>query len=852
MGRNLGPLNISQSYQGLVQISGSNILTDGTGSLISSLDVTASFATNATSASYATNATSASYALTSTSASYAATASQADSASFSIYADNTITTGKNLEATQIDKGTPVYFTGSGTSGNIVGILRADASNPARMPAGGIVGEDIATTAEGVVLLDGYIGDIDTSLFASGDEIFVAVGGGYTNEAPTGSANQIQHLGNVEKSAVNGSGVIQMMGESRGLPNLQTNYLWLGDSNGVPQAVASSSIIPSFDTGSLLVTASAVDATTTYTKGDGSTFTTTINNVTSSISASFATTAISASYAVSASQAQNAVSASYAPGADPFPYTGSAIVSGSRITTGSVEISIVGGSNLGGEKFEVLNSDERLGFNVQGGANFGDTNFSSDDGYVNFVAGERNTITGGQTSFIGGGRENTINNSAENAAIIGANSNTLGASRSTIQASNGSTLTHTGTPQSDLYSAIIGGNNHTLDGYSGSVILGGTNITASANHTVYTPSNIETYDNKVWINPATTLSTGGGNYNVSIGNDGGTVSGNYSTAVGTRQPNVPSIYAAVYGGNILSATNTWATAVGGESNTAGGQYSFAAGGNGNSATGTRASVIGGTGHSNSGLGGAIIGGQNHTISSALQSAIVGGESCTISAGTDATIIGSFGSSITAGTYAYNIFGSLSSTISALSNWSANIIGGSNNTISAAGGNGRILLLGGQSNTISGGSHNSILAGQTNTVSHNHSVVIGGQNLSSTKTDEVTVPNLTISGSAVGEVGVITPSSNTGSMDCSTGNFFTMTLGNAVDTRLEVSNVQTGQTINLKLTNNATAAGTISFGPEFEFSGGTPFVATAVTSSVDVLTFISFDGTSLQTTGVKNFS
>jgi hypothetical protein len=51
MGRNLGPLNIKDSYEGLVQISGS-LLTDGSGSLISNLEVTASYATTA---SYAEN-----------------------------------------------------------------------------------------------------------------------------------------------------------------------------------------------------------------------------------------------------------------------------------------------------------------------------------------------------------------------------------------------------------------------------------------------------------------------------------------------------------------------------------------------------------------------------------------------------------------------------------------------------------------------------------------------------------------------------------------------------------------------------------------------------------------------------
>jgi len=71
MGRNLGPLNIKDSYQELVQISGS-ILTDGVGVNIDSLTVTASHAT------IADASISASYAQTSTSSSYALTASFAE------------------------------------------------------------------------------------------------------------------------------------------------------------------------------------------------------------------------------------------------------------------------------------------------------------------------------------------------------------------------------------------------------------------------------------------------------------------------------------------------------------------------------------------------------------------------------------------------------------------------------------------------------------------------------------------------------------------------------------------------------------------------------------------------------
>lgn len=287
MGRNLTNLYISESFNHVLQISGSDV-QDGLGN-----NITQTLNINVVSASYAVSASheiikevSSSY------ADFAQTAGTANSASYvlgsnvdgtvanatdALYAQNTTTTGKNLEPTLIAKGTPLYFTGSGTAGNLVGIYRADAGNPNRMPAGGVAGEAIASGAEGIVLLDGYIGGVDTSLFAAGDEVFVAVGGGYTNVAPTGSANLIQHLGNVEKSAVNGSGVIQMMGEPRGLPNLAQNNVWKGDVNGVPQSVNQNTL-----------------------------------SVATAVSSSFASTSISSSHALSAN---TSISSSHAVQAD---------------------------------------------------------------------------------------------------------------------------------------------------------------------------------------------------------------------------------------------------------------------------------------------------------------------------------------------------------------------------------------------------------------------------------------------------------------------------------------------------------------------------------------------------------
>jgi hypothetical protein len=266
-----------------VIVSGSDAFLNAltvTNGITGSLHGTASWAQNAITSSYTLNAVSASFASTASyvlnavSSSYAATASSADTflirtnltasglkyptvdglVNQSIitdgagnllfgnpYSSNTIVYGKNLSGGTIAKGTPLYFTGSGTSGNLVGVYPADASNPARMPAAGVAGEQLLDEAEGVILLDGFISGVNTSAFSSGDPVYVAVGGGYTNIKPTGSTILIQALGYVEKSAINGSGVIQGSGRANDVPNIQQGYTWVGNANGVATPTATSSI-----------------------------------------------------------------------------------------------------------------------------------------------------------------------------------------------------------------------------------------------------------------------------------------------------------------------------------------------------------------------------------------------------------------------------------------------------------------------------------------------------------------------------------------------------------------------------------------------------------------------------------
>ena len=340
MGRDLTNLYIDQSFQHILQISGSDV-NDGTGSLVDLLNVTAS---NATSASYAVTASFAlnaggadtgSLLVTASAADATITFTKGDSSTFdvtvnnvanaisAIGATNTDVQVKNLEATQIDKGTPLFFTDSGTSGNIVGVYRADAANPARMPAGGIAGEDIAPEAEGQAFLDGYIGGVDTSLFTSGDIVYVKAGGGYINQRPTGSAVQVQALGYVAKSAINGSGVIKGPGVANDIPNLPTGQVIVGDGGGTYQFATTSSLSVAFAVSASYATSASYEI---------------IKEVSSSYAdyakqAGYATSSLSSSYAVSSTlalSASHATTASYALNGGTWDgqYSGSANITGS--------------------------------------------------------------------------------------------------------------------------------------------------------------------------------------------------------------------------------------------------------------------------------------------------------------------------------------------------------------------------------------------------------------------------------------------------------------------------------------------------------------------------------------------
>jgi len=121
-------------------------------------------------------------------------------------------------------------------------------------------------------------------------------------------------------------------------------------------------------------------------------------------------------------------------------------------------------------------------------------------------------------------------------------------------------------------------------------------------------------------------------------------------------------------------------------------------------------------------------------------------------------------------------------------------------------------------------------------------------SSAEIDLNVIGNSTFSGSVRGNVIPITITSQTASMDCSLGNFFTLQLA-GVTTRLVPTNILPGETISLRITQGSSPA-TLIYGNEIGNASGSYYAPTFESGAIDILTFISFDNVKLNAVGVKN--
>jgi hypothetical protein len=127
---------------------------------------------------------------------------------------------------------------------------------------------------------------------------------------------------------------------------------------------------------------------------------------------------------------------------------------------------------------------------------------------------------------------------------------------------------------------------------------------------------------------------------------------------------------------------------------------------------------------------------------------------------------------------------------------------------------------------------------------NSVVMGSY---TTPAMVITGSNTIISGSLRGRVVTLPTSSATASMDCSLSNFFDLTLSGSM--YLTPVNIQPGETINLRIT-QPTTSGSLNYSSSIKFPNGLPYTASATSSVVDLISFISFDSSTLYATALKN--
>jgi hypothetical protein len=112
------------------------------------------------------------------------------------------------------------------------------------------------------------------------------------------------------------------------------------------------------------------------------------------------------------------------------------------------------------------------------------------------------------------------------------------------------------------------------------------------------------------------------------------------------------------------------------------------------------------------------------------------------------------------------------------------------------------------------------------------------------------SMVYSGSVRGQVFPITITSNTASMDCALGNFFTVTLP-AGSTRLQATNIQPGETLSLRIL-NSTSGSQLTGSSAVKFPTGFSYVPTNIVGTTDIITFLSFDNSAIFAVAANYFA
>jgi len=150
---------------------------------------------------------------------------------------------KNTSGGILTKGTPVYIKPSTSAIDRVEVAAADAGDSTKMPAVGLLAQDLNNQATGVAITGGMLTNfttdpIDGSTPTSNDTVYVKVGGGLTLTKPTGATGLIQNIAKVGKVSGGNSGslVVSSILRTNDVPNLPTGRIWVGDGNTIASTV----------------------------------------------------------------------------------------------------------------------------------------------------------------------------------------------------------------------------------------------------------------------------------------------------------------------------------------------------------------------------------------------------------------------------------------------------------------------------------------------------------------------------------------------------------------------------------------------------------------------------------------
>jgi hypothetical protein len=147
---------------------------------------------------------------------------------------------KNTSGSTINKGTPVYQTGTVGATDVIEVAPADALiSSGSQPAIGLLQTTLNNNGLGNVVITGELlnfttDPIDGVTPTTGDKIFLKSGGGLTLTKPTGEGNAIQNLGLIGKVSGGNAGSITVSSIMRAndVPNLPTGKIWVGDGNTI--------------------------------------------------------------------------------------------------------------------------------------------------------------------------------------------------------------------------------------------------------------------------------------------------------------------------------------------------------------------------------------------------------------------------------------------------------------------------------------------------------------------------------------------------------------------------------------------------------------------------------------------